>query len=195
MSGEIEPVRTGFRRKLDEAWWADHPDATRCHAKNKTGKQCFRRAIKGGVVCTHHGGASAHVKAKAAERILMAADDAASKLVQWMSDPKVPIQERRKIAESLLDRSGLAGAKASDISVTHKFEQTMAAAYTTVEVVDDGPEIVDADVLEEPRPDYSDSDIPRSPDADLTTFGDRLAEVAPINPSAAEMRQRLKDQR
>ncbi len=42
----------------------------RCTAKaNSTGKNCRRRAIKGGRVCQVHGGAAPQVKRKAAERL------------------------------------------------------------------------------------------------------------------------------
>ena len=189
-------------KRNSEEWWAENPGATRCKAKNQMGKQCKRLAVKGAVVCRHHGAAAPQTKAKAAERILMAADDAASKLVQWMSDPKVPIQERRKIAESLLDRSGLAGAKVAEVGVTHKFEQTFAAS-TSIVIVDDDDDVEDAIIVSEPEPlpkpdPYADSDIPRSPRADLVTFGDQMADAVPINrppvnPTAAEMRRRLKE--
>ncbi|KYH43246.1 hypothetical protein [Branchiibius sp. NY16-3462-2] len=184
--------------KLSEQWWLEHPNATRCHAKSRrSGNQCKHLAMKGGVVCRTHGGAAPQVKAKAAERLIMAADDAVSRLLQWMRDDSIPIQERRKIAESVLDRAGLGGAKVAEIGVTHKFEQTFASA-TEIVIVDDD-DIEDAVIVSEPpAPDpYADSDIPRSPRADLVTFGDQMAEAVPfppVNPTAAEMRRRLKAQ-
>lgn len=164
-----------------DAWWEQHPDATRCKAKNATGSQCRRLAKAGAVVCTHHGAAAPQTRAKAAERLLMAADDAASKLIQWMSDESVPFQERRKIAMTVLDRGGLGGTKTTEVGVTHKFEETIK--HARVEVVDD---VVDAEVVTEPEqpepePDpWLDSDIPRSPAADAPDMYGTPVEPTPM---------------
>lgn len=105
--------------------------------------------MDGAVVCGTHGGSAPQVKKRAAERILMAADDAASRLVKWMADDSVPIGERRKIAEGLLDRAGLAAGKAHDVTVTHKFEDTLK---NVVVVWDDEDEDEVVDAIEVPEP-------------------------------------------
>ena len=74
----------------------------RCTATNRWGEPCKAWAMKGSVVCSKHGGMAPQVRRKAQERILMAQDDAASLLVQFMSDGSVPYSERRRCAEFLL---------------------------------------------------------------------------------------------
>lgn len=73
----------------------------------------------------------------------MAADDAASKLIVWMSDPTVPIQERRKIAQDLLDRADVAGKTLAAITVKHEFEKGIDGLLV------ESADVIDADVLED----------------------------------------------
>lgn len=114
----------------------------------------------------------------------MAADDAASKLIQWMSDETIPFSERRKIVMSVLDRGGLSGPKVSEVGVTHKFEETMK--HARVVVVDDDDQVVDAEVVPEPvKPEpepnpWQDSDIPRSPAADAPDLYGTPVEPTPM---------------
>ena len=79
------------------------PQKVRCKAKNRWGEQCRKWAMKGSVVCNKHGGAAPQVRRKAAERIAMAQDDAASLLIKFMADDEVPYSERRRCAEYLLN--------------------------------------------------------------------------------------------
>ncbi|WP_256791978.1 hypothetical protein [Terrabacter sp. Ter38] len=61
-----------------------------------------------------------------------------------MNDDKVQTQGRRKIAETLLDRAGISAGKGADVTVTHRFEQTMQDIVIDL----DGPDDVeDAEVL------------------------------------------------
>lgn len=89
-----------------------------CQARSKrTGDPCTNAPIAGSVVCRMHGGAAPQVLRKAQERIVMAQDDAASNLVKWMSDESVPLTERRKCAEALLNRGGNAPGQRLEVSV------------------------------------------------------------------------------
>ncbi|QYB02735.1 hypothetical protein I1A62_37000 [Rhodococcus sp. USK10] len=62
--------------------------------------------MKGQNICKNHGGAAPQARRKAAERILLAQDLAAAKLVELMNDPKVPPGVQRMAAADLLDRGG-----------------------------------------------------------------------------------------
>ncbi|RZL78262.1 MAG: hypothetical protein EOP32_22330 [Rhodococcus sp. (in: high G+C Gram-positive bacteria)] len=62
--------------------------------------------MKGQNVCKNHGGAAPQARRKAAERILLAQDLAAAKLVELMNDPNVPPGVQRMAAADLLDRGG-----------------------------------------------------------------------------------------
>ncbi|WP_179273268.1 MULTISPECIES: hypothetical protein [unclassified Rhodococcus (in: high G+C Gram-positive bacteria)] len=62
--------------------------------------------MKGQNVCKNHGGAAPAARQKAAERILMAQDLAAAKLIELMNDPTVPPNVQRSAAADLLDRGG-----------------------------------------------------------------------------------------
>jgi hypothetical protein len=59
------------------------------------------------VVCDQHGGAAPQARRRAAERLIMTADNAAQMLVKMMEDTEVPFGVRAKIAQDLLDRAGL----------------------------------------------------------------------------------------
>jgi hypothetical protein len=67
------------------------------------------------VVCDQHGGAAPQVRRRAAERLIMTADQAAQMLVRMMEDTEVPFGVRAKIAQDLLDRAGLASTQAIKI--------------------------------------------------------------------------------
>src|SRR5512133_3825499 len=54
-------------------------------------------------VCDQHGGAAPQVRRRAAERLVMTADQAAQMLVNMMADTEVPFGIRAKIAQDLLD--------------------------------------------------------------------------------------------
>jgi hypothetical protein len=59
--------------------------ARRCSARRKNGEPCRGWAINGGRVCRMHGGAAPQVRAKAGERLLMAA--AYRTLVRFAGSP------------------------------------------------------------------------------------------------------------
>jgi hypothetical protein len=70
------------------------------------------------VVCDQHGGAAPQVRRRAAERLVMTADEAAQSLVKMMEDAEVPFGVRAKIAQDLLDRAGLIATQVHQIIPT-----------------------------------------------------------------------------
>jgi hypothetical protein len=71
----------GRRRSHSDARWALLPPTViRCNATRPNGSRCKREAEDGAVVCDQHGGAAAQVRRRAAERLIMTADQAAQKL-------------------------------------------------------------------------------------------------------------------
>src|SRR4029453_12393942 len=98
----------GRRVSHSEARWALLPPTViRCNATRPNGSRCKREAEDGAVVCDRHGGAAPQVRRRAAERLIMIADQAAQMLVKMMEDTEVPFGVRAKIAQDLLDRAGL----------------------------------------------------------------------------------------
>ena len=57
--------------------------ARRCTALNSSGQQCKKAPIRGGTVCTVHGGSAPQVKAKAAQRLAA------------LVDPSLPVVAQR----------------------------------------------------------------------------------------------------
>ena len=78
-----------------------------CTATRRNGTQCTQPAIKGATVCRMHGGSAPQVRAKAAQRLLEAADPAAAYLASLVKNPKAPESDRRQAATAILDRAGL----------------------------------------------------------------------------------------
>lgn len=99
----------GRKSMHSEDWWAKAPPhVLRCTAHYKsTGGQCRHQASPGANVCNQHGALAPAVQARAAVRIQMTVDDAVQRLVEWMNDSNVDMRERVKIAQDMLDRSGL----------------------------------------------------------------------------------------
>jgi hypothetical protein len=87
----------------------------RCNGHMVNGSRCKREAEPGSVVCRLHGGAAPQVRKRAAERLIMSADHASQKLLEWLDDPEVPYRVRAEIAQDLLDRAGLASTQAIKI--------------------------------------------------------------------------------
>jgi hypothetical protein len=104
----------GRTRSHSEKRWQLLPDTViRCNATRPTGSRCKREAEDGAVVCDQHGGAAPQVRKRAAERLVMTADQAAQMLVKMMEDTEVPFRVRAKIAQDLLDRAGVSGVPPS----------------------------------------------------------------------------------
>ena len=91
---------------------AAYGDQVQRHATRR--HQVQARGRGRGVVCDQHGAAAPQVRRRAAERLLMTADEAAELLIRWMED-EVPFGVRAKIAQDLADRAGLAATQVHQI--------------------------------------------------------------------------------
>lgn len=85
-------------------------DKVKCKGHTRAGAPCKNNPITGATVCRMHGGSAPQVKKAARQRILEAAEDAASVLVRLMTDVTAPHNVRLAAARDLLDRAG-EGAK------------------------------------------------------------------------------------
>ena len=109
----------GRSRSHSEERWTLLPETiVRCNATRPNGSRCKREAEDGAVVCDQHGGAAPQVRRRAAERLIMTADQAAQMLVKMMEDTDVPFGVRAKIAQDLLDRAGLIATQVHQIIPT-----------------------------------------------------------------------------
>lgn len=82
-------------------------DSRRCKAKaNRTGERCKRAAIKGGTVCTTHGGRAPQVVKSARERLLALVDPAFAVLLKILTDPNADDSVKVRAAIATLDRTG-----------------------------------------------------------------------------------------
>jgi hypothetical protein len=78
----------GRKRSHSESRWELLPDTViRCNATRPNGSRCKREAEDGAVVCDQHGGAAPQVRRRAAQRLVMTADEAVGLLIKWMRDP------------------------------------------------------------------------------------------------------------
>lgn len=135
------------------------PPREYCKARKRDGTPCGQSPLAGSVVCRMHGGSAPQVLRKSQERIVMAQDDAASNLVRWMSDESVPMTERRKCAEALLNRGGNAPGQRLEVSLDPApWEQLIEGIVSEVGeqyVRPAGPldgEVVDAEVVPDLAP-------------------------------------------
>jgi hypothetical protein len=109
----------GRKRSHSESRWALLPPAViRCNATRPDGSRCKREAEAGSVLCDQHGGAAPQVRRRAAERLIMNADQAAQMLVKTMENTELQFGVRAKIAQDLLDREGLIVAQVHQIVPT-----------------------------------------------------------------------------
>ena len=106
----------GRRVSHSESRWVQLPHTViRCNGTLQSGKRCRREAIEGSVVCEVHGGLAPQVRRRAAERLLVTADEAIQVIKSFISDPTVPAGVRLKAAQDLADRAGLAAAQVHKI--------------------------------------------------------------------------------
>jgi hypothetical protein len=106
----------GRSRSHSEERWTLLPETiVRCNGTRPNGGRCKREAEDGAVVCDQHGGAAPQVRRRAAERLIMNADQAAQMLVKMMEDTEVPFGVRAKIGQDLLDRAGLIATQVHQI--------------------------------------------------------------------------------
>jgi hypothetical protein len=112
-------MMVGRSRSHSEERWALLPETiVRCNGTRPNGGTCKREAENGAVVCDQHGGAAPQVRRRAAERLIMTADQAARSLVTMVEDTEVPFGVRAKIAQDLLDRAGLIATQVHQIIPT-----------------------------------------------------------------------------
>jgi hypothetical protein len=106
----------GRRVSHSESRWVQLPHTViRCNGTLQSGKRCRREAIEGSVVCEVHGGLAPQVRRRAAERLLVTADEAIQVIMSFISDPTVPAGVRLKAAQDIADRAGLAGVQMHQI--------------------------------------------------------------------------------
>lgn len=91
--------------------------ARRCTAHRKNGDRCRKWAIRGGNVCTHHGGKARQTVEKARRRLAENADRGAKQLLALAFDKKQPAEIRLKATLQLLDRAGVNAKTAVDVEV------------------------------------------------------------------------------
>ena len=140
------PVRADDRGVLQD--WM-------CGAKlrgEKAGLLCRNPKMRGAKRCRMHGSASLVAREKARERIIMASDVAAKKLIEFMKDPNAPYSVKLAAAKDLLDRSDLAGKSTVEVEMP-KFEQLLnrvvnrRPGYTEPD-----PRVIEGEVVEPDRP-------------------------------------------
>jgi hypothetical protein len=88
--------------------------SVKCAATNRAGDPCGRWAIVGGSVCPTHGGSAPQVIAAARERIQSQVPLALQVQEELLNDRNAPAAVRARVADSVLDRSGL---KPADVQV------------------------------------------------------------------------------
>lgn len=110
----------------------------RCHATVKrTGLQCKRAAIKGGSVCTTHGGAAPHVQRSARQRLLDLVDPAIAQLAKILNKPDVDDNVRLRAIQALLDRTGFKPGVVLEVKEHDPWMDTVYAALSNDSMEDD----------------------------------------------------------
>lgn len=168
----MTPEKPQRLKRLSEEWWAGYAHAeNRCVAHSKSGDQCRRVARRGGTVCRHHGGAAPQVKAKARERLELAADRMARELLGIATGAE---SEAVKLAavKDALDRAGLAAKQNVEVGVQLKpYEQVLNSMVGVEQITqaesrarqglpplalaapaDEPMEVVDAELVPEDEP-------------------------------------------
>jgi hypothetical protein len=95
------------KRHSEERWKLLPEHIIRCQGHNPNGKRCGFEAEPGSVVCHRHGAAAPQTRRRAAERVIMTADEAVEVIKSFISDPTVPAAIRLKAAQDIADRAGL----------------------------------------------------------------------------------------
>ena len=98
----------GRKKSHSEQWWGNAPaTARRCKAALKKGGQCRRVADLGSVVCENHGALAPQVQRRAKETLVLHSSGMADMLLNLAYDPMTPIHLRVKLAQDVLDRTGI----------------------------------------------------------------------------------------
>lgn len=140
----------------------------KCTARSqRTGQQCRRPAARGANVCPVHGGAAPQVRAAAKRRLDQAADVLVQRLLKFALDGEAPDHVALAAIRDALDRAGLGAKQAVEVEVTTApWEQLLGdvahmtkaehdaihhpyqlAPVRALPPADDGPEILDAEVV------------------------------------------------
>ena len=85
----------------------DPMDVPRCKATNRSGTRCGRRPIRGGTVCSMHGGGAPQVKLAAMERLRALqhpAIDRLAKLIDQEQFPTVAYAASRDVLDRTLGK-------------------------------------------------------------------------------------------
>jgi hypothetical protein len=152
----------GRTRSHSEERWALLPETiVRCNATRPNGGRCKREAEPGSVVCDQHGGAAPQVRRRAAERVLLNADEAIQVIKSFISDPTVPAGVRLKTAQDLADRAGLAATQLHKIIPSNEdpviafFEGLLSDPGALVDTSPPGPRqpAIEAYAVDPPKPD------------------------------------------
>lgn len=127
-------------------------DSRRCTATAQgTGERCKRAAIKGGNVCTTHGGAAPQVQKSAKQRLMEMVEPAMIELRKIIDRDDTVDSDKLRAIQMVLDRAGYGpGAKLEVEGVLSTFDQVMIDAF--------GGEVVDGKVV----PRYPQGGIDRS---------------------------------
>lgn len=105
-----------------------NPDR-RCSATvRSTGLQCKRAAIKGGSVCTTHGGNAPQVKKKAKERLLELVDPALAALHKVLANPDTEDAVKVRASLGILDRTGFRPGLVVEHEPSDKWMDTLKAS-------------------------------------------------------------------
>jgi hypothetical protein len=137
-------------------------------------------------VCERHGGSAPQVRRRAAERLIMHADEAVELLLKWMRDPEVPHGVRAKIAQDIADRAGLAATQVHQIlpstedPVIRFFEGIAADRIVTNTAQPDS----DQPAIESHAPSGYDTPPPAVPDTEVI-FDAEIIEDQPADQPAA----------
>lgn len=129
---ERKPARRPRRPKPPAVGIAGVPGSKnperRCTATSAaSGERCKRAAIKGGFVCTSHGGASPQVRKKAKERLLELVDPALASLQKVLTDPNTEDSVKVRAALGILDRTGHGPGAKVEVGIS-KWDEFMQSA-------------------------------------------------------------------
>ncbi len=102
------PKRVGIQGKKGgpSAPGTKNPERRCTATARNTGERCKRAAIKGGTVCTTHGGNLPQVRKAAKERLLDLVDPALAELHRVLSDKNADDAVKVRAALGILDRTG-----------------------------------------------------------------------------------------
>jgi hypothetical protein len=186
------------KRHSEERWKLLPETIIRCRGHNPNGRQCGFEAEAGSVVCERHGGAAPQVRRRAAERLILTADEAAQMLVRMMQDQTVPHAVRVKIATDLLDRAGLIATQVHQIiptstdPVTLMFERLLGDPSNFVDAPSGKPEPSGLSAIGYTARDHFPNPDAESEIIDAEIVGESATEPQPESVNGDDSPQRIK---